>query len=110
MRISLQMPVDARARRLAERLARVRLNDSISLPGIDRLCREVGLSRRTAERLFIAQTGLTPARWRRQARLNDSVVNIAGGMDIGEAALLAGYRSRSAFYGAFNRTFGFAPG
>lgn len=70
----------------------------------------VGLSRRTAERQFLASCGAPPAQWRRLAGLSNALVAIAGGATIDSAAIKAGYQSRGAFSEAFARTFGLPPG
>lgn len=77
---------------------------------MDSLCVRAGLSRRTAERLFLVETGLPPAQWRRFVALTESLVSIAGGERIEHAAFSAGYQSRSAFSEAFTRAFGVPPG
>ncbi|MEL7369714.1 MAG: helix-turn-helix transcriptional regulator [Myxococcota bacterium] len=101
----LTMPRDPRARRLAD-LMLERMGDGASL---DPLLTEAGLSRRTAERLFYAQTGLSPARWRQQACLAASFERLAAGARVTEVALAAGYASPSAFSAAFKRVLGIAP-
>jgi AraC-like DNA-binding protein len=103
--IALTVPVDSRARKLADRF----LDSEQRGASIASLCAQVGLSRRTAERLFLDETGLPPAQWQRFAALSESLVSIAGGECIEHAAFAAGYQSRSAFSEAFSRTFGIAP-
>jgi AraC-like DNA-binding protein len=104
--MSLTRPGDRRAARLADMLTDRALN---SAP-LGALCLRAGLSRRTAERLFLAETGLAPSQWRRFAVLSEALVDIAGGVSIEHAAFAAGYQSRSAFSEAFARAFGFPPG
>jgi AraC-like DNA-binding protein len=103
--ISLNLPVDPRARKLADMF----LGDELRDRDLNVLCAAAGLSRRTAERLFLKEVGLPPAQWRRFALLSESLVSIAGGERIENAGLSAGYQSRSAFSEAFSRTFGIAP-
>jgi AraC-like DNA-binding protein/quercetin dioxygenase-like cupin family protein len=103
--ITLTIPADPRARRLADMF----LNKEQLGVKIDSLCAQAGLSRRTAERLFLDETGLPPAQWRRLVALSESLVSIAGGERIEHAAFAAGYQSRSAFSEAFTRTFGIPP-
>jgi AraC-like DNA-binding protein/quercetin dioxygenase-like cupin family protein len=103
--IALTLPSDARARKLADLF----LDEKLGGLDLATLCTTAGLSRRTAERLFLGETGLPPAQWRRFAALSESLVNIAGGERIEHAAYSAGYQSRSAFSEAFSRTFGIAP-
>jgi len=104
-RLVLLQPKDARALRLAESFFNAQ---SVGVP-LDVLCRKVGLSRRTAERVFQDECGLPPAQWRRFAALSQGLVSIAGGSTIDDAAIAAGYQSRSAFSEAFSKAFGFPP-
>ena len=103
--LELPMPSDLRARRVAERLA--------VAPGTDRqlasLCRDAGASRRTIERLFLAETGLSLGRWRQQARLMQAVRLLGGGTSVTAVAFEAGYTTPSAFTVAFRKTFGAPP-
>lgn len=103
--LALVLPSDIRARKLADLF----LDDKPGGMDMATLCAKAGLSRRTAERLFLGETGLPPAQWRRFAALSEALVNIAGGDRIEHAAYSAGYQSRSAFSEAFSRTFGIAP-
>lgn len=102
----LTRPSDRRAVRLAEMMT----DRSLYSAPLGTLCVRAGLSRRTAERLFLAETGLAPSQWRRFAVLSEALVDIAGGVSIEHAAFAAGYQSRSAFSEAFTRAFGFPPG
>ena len=104
--ITLTVPADLRARKLADMF----LNSELRGASMDSLCAGAGLSRRTAERLFLVETGLPPAQWRRFVALTESMVSIAGGERIEHAAFSAGYQSRSAFSEAFTRAFGVTPG
>jgi AraC-like DNA-binding protein len=104
--IRLPMPKEARAHRLAigfleETSARIDYSEQLI---------RAGLSRRTAERIFNRETGVSPARWRRQAHLARTLEHLASGGLVSDAAYLAGYQSQSAFSDNFRRTFGFAPG
>jgi len=69
-----------------------------------------GVSLRTAERRFFAETGMPLGRWRQQARLLAGVRSLASGGDVTESALAAGYESTSAFIAAFRKVFGTTPG
>jgi len=73
------------------------------------LSRAVGLGTRTLERQFLAETGLTPGRWRRQHALLGALERLAAGTPIKQAAALAGYATPSAFTAAFRATFGNTP-
>lgn len=67
-------------------------------------------SARTLERLFIKETGLSFANWRRQARLIHSTVRMSMGDSVVSAAIDSGYNSTSAFIDMFRRSVGETPG
>lgn len=105
--VPLQLPnlVDPRARRLAEVL--------IAEPGTRRplaqLCRTVGASARTMERLFLFETGMTLGKWRQQLRLMGAMRLLGEGAKVTHAALEAGYSTPSAFIVAFRKSLGTTP-
>jgi AraC-like DNA-binding protein len=68
-----------------------------------------GASLRTFERLFLDETGLSLALWRRQSRLLASVSLLVEGKSIGEIASAVGYESTAAFSTAFKQCFGVPP-
>lgn len=103
--VTLLQPADPRA----QRLARMFFSPAEAHVRLEALCARAGLSRRTAERLFQTECGLSPAHWRRLAVLSESLVEIAGGLSIDQAAVKAGYLSRTAFSEAFSLAFGFPP-
>jgi len=84
------------------------LPDAAQLPTA-RLAERLGMGRRTLERRFASETGMTPARWRRHAALLDAIERLAGGAPVKVVAAAAGYRSPSAFVAAFRRRFGVTP-
>ena len=102
----LPLPSDARALAAA--------NDVLARPGADAttddVAKRAGLSARTLERLFRAETGMTFGLWRQKARLLESVRVLAEGQSVTDAALEAGYSSVSAYIAAFKQTFGRTPG
>lgn len=102
----LQLPRDPRAKRLADRF----MEEGTANVELESLLADIGLSRRTVERLFQAETGLAPARWRRILLLSRSLELLARGSSIDEVFPAAGYGTRSAFTEAFSKTFGFSPG
>ena len=73
------------------------------------LARAVGLGTRTLERRFLAETGLTPGRWRRQHALLGALERLAAGAPIKQVAAAAGYATPSAFTAAFRASFGTTP-
>lgn len=70
---------------------------------------EMNLSTRTLYRRFLAETGVTFARWKQQARVLESIRRLAGGSSVTEVALDLGYESTSAFSTMFRRAVGVAP-
>jgi len=74
------------------------------------IARQVGLSTRTLERRFLAETGLSFGRWRRRGALLASLEQLAGGASVKQAAASAGYATPSAFVAAFRGEFGKTPG
>lgn len=105
--VPLQLPhlSDARARRVADIL--------LASPGTPRtlvqLCRESGASKRTVERLFQDEVGMTLGKWRQQLRLMHAVRLLAGGAKVTHAGLEAGYSTTSAFIGMFKKVLGTTP-
>ncbi len=102
---SLTLPRDLRARRLAAGFADIKMAHR----DLCDLYFEANVSRRTAERLFIHETGLSPARWRRHALLSLGLEYLTAGKSVEQVADLVGYRSQPAFTEAFKKTFGFPP-
>lgn len=103
---SLPKPKSERARKLAEHFTR-RLDDNRALEVI---ADEVGgASLRTFERLFVEETGLSLAAWRRQSRMLASISLLSEGKSIGEVAHAVGYDSAAAFSTAFKQCLGVPP-
>lgn len=104
--LALPMPTDPRGRTIAERTI-VSLGADESLK---KLTQGLGLSPRTAERLFLKETGMSFGRWRQQARLQHAVRRLAEGRNVTEVALDCGYSSVSAFVAMFKSALGATPG
>ncbi len=102
----LPMPRDPRALSIALRLQKNPANDE----DLERLARRAGASKRTAQRLFTAETGLSFAQWRQRMRLLCAVERLGAGRSVTDAALDVGYSSVSAFVSAFGQEFGVTPG
>jgi AraC-like DNA-binding protein len=68
-----------------------------------------GLSPRTLSRLFRAETALSFAQWRQQARLTRCLEQLADGTPVAAVADGLGYASTSAFIAMFRRSFGDSP-
>ena len=104
--LQLIEPADPRSRSAADMLRQglgVRLPTAV-------LARKAGASRRTLERLFLRETGLTFGRWRQRLRLIRSLELLASGQSVTAAASGVGYESTSAFVSAFRRELGTTPG
>jgi AraC-like DNA-binding protein/quercetin dioxygenase-like cupin family protein len=103
--VDVKMPVEERARRVAEGLSDDPADDrSLAAWG-----RDVGASSRTLARAFLDDTGLTFGRWRSLLRLRAAMVALADGEPVSNVAGLVGYRSTSAFVSAFRRETGLTP-
>jgi AraC-like DNA-binding protein len=102
----LPLPIDGRATAVAHSVLAEPAKDDT----LDDLARRHATGRRTLERLFREETGMSFGMWRQQARLLHSVSALAEGKPVTEAALDAGYASISAYIAAFKRTFGCTPG
>jgi len=108
--LALTLPVDTRARAVADRVCR-----ALSMAGEDNaplaeLTRGTGVSPRTAERLFVKETGMSFGRWRQQARLQFAVRRLSQGVAVTTVAFECGYDSVSAFIAMFKRALGSTPG
>ena len=76
---------------------------------LEDMATQVGMSKRTAERLFTRETRMTFIRWRQQARLLTALTHLAAGHSVKHAAFKAGYISQSAFTSMFKRAFSTTP-
>lgn len=107
--LSLPIPADERARRVAARaMKRIASDDAIN-----NLAAGSGASARTIERVFLTETGMTFGRWRQQARLLEAIRQLGEGPPypaVTSVANRVGYRSPSAFVAAFRANFGISPG
>lgn len=105
--VPLQLPhlSDPRARRVADML----LTDPSDTRSFRQLCKSAGASKRTVERIFQKEVGMTLGKWRQQLRLMQAVRLLAEGAKVTHAALEAGYNSPSAFISMFRKTLGTTP-
>jgi AraC-like DNA-binding protein len=102
----LPLPSDGRALKAVECVLK---NPTDRTTAAD-LARQCGLSARTLERLFSAETGMRFGLWRQKARLLESVRVLVESASVTDAALESGYSSVSAYIAAFKQTFGYTPG
>lgn len=106
----LPMPRDERALALARHVLARPLLQTMRSESVDQLAKQHGLARRTLERRFREETGMSFGMWRQKARLLDSIRLLAEGKSVTDAALDCRYASVSAFIAAFKGTFGYTPG
>lgn len=103
--LHLPMPQDKRLAAMAAALA----NDPSLPEAIDDWADRIGMARRTLTRRFAAETGLSFAQWRQQARLLKAVELLSLKEPVTAVALTVGYSSVSAFIEAFRKHFGRTP-
>lgn len=102
----LPMPIDRRLVRIAQAVLE-QPHDNRSL---EDWAAWAGLSARSLSRLFRAETALSFAQWRQQARLSRALEQLAEGEPVASVADALGYASVSAFVAMFRRSFGQSPG
>lgn len=105
--VPLQLPhlSDARLVRIAEIFIR-NPRDSRTLA---QLCRVSGASKRSIERLFQQEIGMTFGEWRQQLRLMHGMRLLAEGAKVTHTALESGYSTPSAFISMFRKVLGTTP-
>jgi AraC-like DNA-binding protein len=103
--LQLPNPSDMRARRVADALSA----SPSERTSLGRLCTKAGASKRTIERLFRENLGMTLGKWRQQLRLMEAMRLLAGGAKVTHAALEAGYSTPSAFIAMFRQALGTTP-
>ena len=103
--LRLHNPSDPRALRVAKAL----LAEPGSRQSLARICKASGASRRTIERLFLDETGMTFGKWRQQLRLMHAMRLLGDGAKVTHAAMEAGYSTPSSFITAFRMALGTTP-
>jgi AraC-like DNA-binding protein len=105
--IPLQLPhlSDPRLVRIAEMLMR----DPRDGRTLAELCRANGAGKRSVERLFQQEIGMTFGKWRQQVRLMQGMRLLAEGAKVTHAALESGYSTPSAFISMFRKALGITP-
>jgi AraC-like DNA-binding protein len=99
------LPKDSRAVGVAQAF----LANQSTAPSLDALCRRVGVSVRTIQRIFLREVGMSFEVWRRQARLMKGIEMLVEGCPVKTVAADVGYRQPSAFVELFRRTLGTTP-
>ncbi len=103
--IELRMPVDERAREVAQALG----DDPTDKHTLAEWGRRVGTSGRTLARAFLAETGIPFGRWRTLLRLQAALPALAAGESVSAVARRVGYDTTSAFVAAVRRETGLTP-
>lgn len=103
--LHLPMPNDTRVLRIANALVK-KPSDARTLHAF---AAWAGLSERTARRIFMAETGMSFAQWRQQARLTLALERLARNEAVADVAERLGYATPSNFIVMFRRAFGAPP-
>ena len=103
--LQLPLPADRRARDVAALL----LDDPAREATVHDLARQVGASRRTIERAFRTDTGMSVGTWRTRLRLVEALRLLAAGEPVSRVATTVGYSTPSAFGAMFVRHMGTTP-
>jgi AraC-like DNA-binding protein len=103
--LSLPMPVDRRLQRIAQAV----LDQPHDNRALEDWAARAGLSARSLSRLFRAETALSFAQWRQQARLCRALEHLADGEPVAAVAERLGYANASAFIAMFRRAYGHSP-
>lgn len=106
--VPLQLPHLSDARLV--RIANILMQDPSDSRTLAQLCTVSGASRRSVERLFQHEIGMTFGSWRQQLRLMHGLRLLAEGAKVTHAALESGYSTPSAFISMFQRAIGVTPG
>lgn len=101
--LHLPLPDDPVARDVAHAVM-----SNPAAPLDDRIC-VVNANRRTIERRFSAETGMSLGKWRRRARVLAAVAKLADGDSVTNVAVTGGYSSPSSFVAAFRAELGMSP-
>lgn len=104
--LEIPVPADRRLRKICAAL----LADPSDNRTLDEWAEIAGGCTRTLGRLFLRESGMTFAHWRRQVRLLDAMIRLNQGQPVTTVALDAGYETPSAFIEMFRRVTGKTPG
>jgi AraC-like DNA-binding protein len=91
------------------RIAEILINNPGDGRTLAQFCRLTGTGKRSVERLFQQEVGITFGKWRQQLRLMQGMRLLAEGAKVTHAALESGYSTPSAFISAFKKTLGVTP-
>jgi AraC-like DNA-binding protein/quercetin dioxygenase-like cupin family protein len=94
----------------AERVARLVIAEPGDRATLAQLAQRIGTAKRTIERAFVRETGMSFGRWRQRVRMIHALRLLAAGQPVTTVALEVGYDSVSAFISRFRSEFGTTPG
>ena len=103
--LALPLPTDPRLMQITRMLMRNPADTRI----LGDWAKEVGASKRTLNRLFSIQTGMSFQSWRQQLRLHRGLELLAIGESVTHVAMELGYDNTSAFIAMFRRCLGTTP-
>ena len=103
--LHLPEPQDDRLQLLAQKL----YNEPFNPLRLTALAHTVGMTARTAQRLFRKEMNMSFGKWRQQLRLIVALEKLAAGEKITNVALDVGYNSVPAFSTMFKKVFGITP-
>lgn len=106
MHFTLPVPTDPRLKDVVRHLLQF-VDDNQT---VENHARQAGMSVRTFNRRFRAQTGMNFVNWRQLARVMQAMEWLAAGKPVGWIALSCGYSSVSAFIEVFSAWTGETPG
>ena len=104
--LQLPMPSDGRV----QGVVRMLQEDVADPRPLTVLADAARVSRRTLERVFLTETGMTLGQWRRRLRMLEALRLLAADEPVTSVALRVGYSTPSAFGAAFRAELGSAPG
>jgi AraC-like DNA-binding protein len=105
--VPLQLPNPSDSRVL--RIAALLIADPSDRRPLKQICKLAGASKRTVERLFQEDVGMTFGKWRQQLRLMQGMRLLAEGAKVTYAAMESSYSTPSAFSSMFSNTLGTTP-
>jgi AraC-like DNA-binding protein len=91
------------------RIAQIFTNNPGDQRTLAEICKSSGASKRSIERLFQQEIGMTFGKWRQQLRLMEAMRLLAEGEKVTYAALESGYSTPSAFISMFRKALGITP-
>ena len=103
--LHLPMPRETRLRKLADAMLRAPARHAT----LDEWAHEIGMSERNMSRLFLAETGLSVHKWRRQMHVLTALPLLAQGQSLQSISEDLGYDSSGAFVTMFRKTLGAPP-